>query len=161
MTMKPITSAVALSALTLMGVGLGGCQRHGELAANTQICTPFKAVTAGQVATPASGVVDAASPVDECVRRWSYSLASARDGADVVANAAVAACGGALSRWNQASLGQGGAGEQAVSLTTGEATNPMAEHSAFAQGRALLYVVQARAGHCAPPPAVNGTPAGT
>ena len=56
---------------------------------------------------------------------------------------------------------EGGAGEQAVSLTTGEATNPMAEHSAFAQGRALLYVVQARAGHCAPPPAVNGAPTGT
>jgi hypothetical protein len=66
-----------------------------------------------------------------------------------------------LSRWNQASLGQSAnSGEQALSLTTGQPTNPLAEHSAFAQGRALFYVVQARAGRCSPPPAKNGVPEG-
>jgi hypothetical protein len=36
----------------------------------------------------------------------------------------------------------------------------LAEHSAFAQGRALLYVVQARAGRCKAPPIENGAPTG-
>jgi hypothetical protein len=155
MKLVSLTSAVALMAL-----GLGGCERGGMV--NSQICTEFKTPAAGQTAVPASGVVDAASPVDECVRRWAYSLAGSRDGADVVAGAAVAACGATLSRWNQTGLSQGPAapGDQAVSLTTGEPTNAMAEHNAFAQARALLYVVEARAGHCAPPPATNGVPAG-
>jgi hypothetical protein len=151
-------SALLTGAVALMGLSLGACERGGMV--NSQICMPFKAVPAGQVATPASGVIDAASPVDECVRRWAYSLAGSRDSAEVVASAAVAACGATLSHWNQAGLGQAGAGDQAVSLTTGEPTNAMAEHNTFAQSRALLYVVEARAGHCAPPPATNGVPAG-
>jgi len=153
MKFASLTGAVALMAL-----GLSGCERGGMV--NSQICTEFKTPAAGQTAVPASGVVDAATPVDECVRRWAYSLAGSRDGADVVAGAAVAACGSTLSRWNQAGLGQPGPNDQAVSLTTGEPTNAMAEHNAFAQARALLYVVEARAGHCAPPPATNGVPAG-
>ncbi len=84
-----------------------------------------------------------------------------QDGAEIVAEAVVAACAPVLSRWNQASLGQtGNTGEQALSLTTGQPTNPLAEHSSFAQGRALFYVVQARAGRCKPPPVTNGVPAG-
>ena len=155
-------SIVMTGAVALLALSLGACERSGAMV-NRQICTTFKTTSGNQVAPAANGAVDAAAPVDECVRRWAYSLAGSRDGADIVANAAVAACGGALSRWNQAGLGQDApaGGEQAISLTTGEATNPMAEHNAFAQGRALLYVVQARAGHCAPPPAVNGAPTGT
>ncbi len=154
MKLAPLTGAVALMALSL-----GGCERG---MVNSQICTSFKTGGGAQAAAPASGAFDAASPVDECVRRWAYSLAGSRDGAEVVASAAVAACGATLSRWNQAGLSQGPSapGDQAVSLTTGEPTNAMAVHNTFAQDRALLYVVQARAGHCAPPPATNGVPAG-
>jgi len=36
----------------------------------------------------------------------------------------------------------------------------MTEHYVFAQGRALFYVVQARAGKCAAPPMTNGAPTG-
>jgi hypothetical protein len=75
-----------------------------------------------------------------------------------VAQATVAACTQALTRWNQQGLATGAApqqpGEQAQmapSLVNGQPTNPFAEHFAFAQNRALFYVVQARAGKCAAP----------
>jgi len=54
----------------------------------------------------------------------------------------------------------GAADAQAASLVTGEPTTPLAEHNSFAHNQALLYVVQARAGACAPPPATNGVPDG-
>jgi hypothetical protein len=130
---------------------------------NSKICADFKAANTAQAGVPAIGPADAATPVDECTRRWAYSLAGSRDSAEVVAEATVAACSAALSRWNQASLGQtppADGSEQALSLSTGQPTNPLAEHAAFAQGRALFYVVQARAGRCKPPPVVNGLPAG-
>ena len=104
---------------------------------------------------------DPAAPVDLCVRRWAYSLASSRDSADVVADAAVAACAPALAGWNQGSVGAPEGQEQATSLTTGQPTNAMAEHANFAHGQALLYVVEARAGRCKPPAVVNGVPVGT
>ena len=50
--------------------------------------------------------------------------------------------------------------EASASLITGEPTTPMAEHNNFAHARALFYVVQARAGNCAPPPAKDGVPEG-
>ncbi len=162
MNRTTLTAAVVLAAM-----GLSACSDHdGRLAANPKICADFKATNTSQTGVPAIAVADAASPVDECLRRWAYSLASARDHADVVGDAVVAACGGALSRWNQAGLGllgEAGAGGpvEALSLTTGQPTNAMAEHSAFARGRALFYVVQARAGHCSPPPTTNGVPTGT
>ncbi len=137
-------------------MGLTACDDHGRLAANTKICANFQPAS-GQAAAPA--LSDAAAPVDECLRRWAYSLASSRDTADVVADATVSACGSALTRWSQAALAQPQGGE-GLSLTTGQPTNPLAEHSAFARGRAVFYVVQARAGHCAPPPAANGAPTG-
>ena len=150
-------------AFALLAVGLSACNDGGRMV-NSQICTDFKATTGAQAPAAPGGIIDAATPVDECVRRWAYSLAGARDSADVVANAAVAACGAQLSRWNQAGLNQpaqaGGGQVEALSLATGEPTNPLAEHNAFANGRALLYVVQARAGRCAPPPATNGVPTG-
>jgi hypothetical protein len=149
------------AALALAAVGLSACGDHDGRRVNANICADFKTAATAQAGAPAA---DAASPVDECVRRWAYSLAGGRDSADVVAEATVAACGGALTRWNQAGLQQGQAGAdgpvQAISLSTGEPTNVLAEHAAFARGRALLYVVEARAGRCAPPPVVNGVPAG-
>jgi hypothetical protein len=69
-----------------------------------------------------------------------------------VADAVVAACSPSLASWNQSALATTGQNVQAPSLISGQPTNPVAEHYTFAQGRALFYVVQARAGHCAPPP---------
>lgn len=152
MIRKPVMAAVALATLAL-----AACENGHEAMSNPKICADFRN-NAGPGATAAS---DPSTPVDECARRWAYSLAGSRDGAEIVAEAVVAACAPVLSRWNQASLGQtGNTGEQALSLTTGQPTNPLAEHSSFAQGRALFYVVQARAGRCKPPPVTNGVPAG-
>lgn len=159
MNRKSLTAALALAAL-----GLSACNDHEGRMVNAKICADFKTNTA-QAGAPATAAADAASPVDECVRRWAYSLAGGRDSAEVVAEATVAACAPALSRWNQAGLTQqaqasAGGPVEPLSLATGEPTNPFAEHNAFAHGRALLYVVQARAGRCAPPPVVNGVPSG-
>ncbi len=98
--------------------------------------------------------------MDNCARRWAYSLAPSRDRADVVADAVVAACNAQLTGWNRASLGAPAGDGEAASLTTGQLTSPIQEHMGFLHNRALLYVVQARAGACAPPPATNGVPDG-
>lgn len=153
MIRKPVFAVLALAAL-----GLAACEDHAGAMANPKICADFKTS-----ANPgAAAAADPSTPVEECARRWAYSLAGSRDSAEIVAEAVVAACAPALSKWNQASLGQAtpASGEQALSLTTGQPTNPLAEHSAFTQGRALFYVVQARAGRCKPPPIENGAPTG-
>ena len=145
-----LTGAVALAAMALASCGPG---RDGTMI-NAGICADFKAPTA-----PVAATADAA-PVEDCLHRWAYSLAGGRDSAEVVADATAAACGAALGRWNEAALAQqGGAQPNALSLTSGQPTNALAEHAAFVHGRALFYVVQARAGRCAPPSATNGVPA--
>lgn len=151
MIRKPVMAIAALAVLAL-----AACDDRHDGVANSRICADFKA------APNVTAASDPSTPVEECARRWAYSLAGSRDSAEVVAEAVVAACAPVLSKWNQASLGQAApsAGEQALSLTTGQPTNPLAEHSAFAQGRALFYVVQARAGRCSPPPVKNGVPEG-
>ncbi len=151
MIRKPVVAVAALAVLAL-----AACDDRHDGVANPKICADFK------TAPGVTAASDPSTPVEECARRWAYSLAGSRDSAEVVAEAVVAACAPVLSKWNQASLGQAapGAGEQALSLTTGQPTNPLAEHSAFAQGRALFYVVQARAGRCSPPPVKNGVPEG-
>jgi hypothetical protein len=158
--MRPLTAPRAVT-LALATLALAACEDHGGTMVNSKLCPDFRPPSAG--APPAA--TDAAAPVDECVRRWAFSLAGSRDEAEVVANAAVAACGAALTRWNQASLNQpapdaSGAPAQTLSLDTGQPTNALAEHNAFAQRQALLYVVEARAGRCRPPPMVKGVPAG-
>ncbi len=150
-----MTRNFSLAGLCIAAVALGACSDHRGMASNPKVCADFKAKPA--VAMPGA---EGAGPVDECVRRWAYSLASSRDGAETVANAVVAACGGQLSRWNQQALNQPGAEVEATSVTTGLPTTPLAEHNAFTNSRALFYVVQARAGRCAPPPIVNGVPEG-
>jgi hypothetical protein len=151
MTFKSATAALVLSALML-----GACDGRHELAANSKLCPDFKVAKAAPIVAGAEG----ASAVDECVRRWAYSLASSHDDAATVADAAVAACNVQLARWNQQSLNQPGADIEGPSITTGQPTNPLAEHSAFTSGRALFYVVQARAGACPAPPITNGVPDG-
>jgi hypothetical protein len=146
----------AAAALTLAALSLGACEQHHEMAANPKVCADFKQTKAAPIAPGAEG----AAPVEECVKRWAYSLAGAHDASSVIAQAAMAACGPQLSRWNQQTLSQPGADIEANSITTGEPTTPLAEHNTFTASRALFYVVQARAGACAPPPITNGVPDG-
>ncbi len=157
--------------LCLAALGLSACEQDRPMAANRGICFDFRAArpassTAGTAGTAAAGTTlpavstDAGTAMDDCVRRWAYSLAPSRDIAQEVANAAVGACSRTLARWNEQSLSQTSAPQQAPSITTGELTSPLAEHNAYAHARALLYVVAARAGHCAPPPATDGAPQG-
>jgi hypothetical protein len=144
-------------ALCLAALSLSACERGPQnMASNGKICIDFK-----QAKAPLPGPgADGAAAVEQCVQRWAYSLAPSRDDADTVAEAAAAACQTQLSRWNQASLNQPGGEGDAASLITGQPTSPLAEHNAFSRSRALFYVVQARAGNCAPPTVVNGVPEG-
>jgi hypothetical protein len=144
------------AALCLVAFGLTACEEPRKTGGNAKICADFKAVRPA----PAVGSADGAAPLDECVRRWAYSLAPSRDDADAVAEAAVGACSSQLARWNQQTLNQPGSAGEATSITTGQPTTPLAEHNAFAHARALFYVVQARAGNCPAPPAVAGAPEG-
>jgi hypothetical protein len=150
-----MTRTTLAAALSLAALGLTACDQPRQAAANPKICVSFKEAKAAPLAA-----ADGAAPVEECVRRWAYSLAPSRDDADVVAEAVTAACSAHLSRWNQQTLNQPGAEGDATSITTGQPTTPLAEHNAFVHGRALFYVVQARAGSCAPPPAKDGVPEG-
>jgi hypothetical protein len=148
--------AAAAVLLTFAALSLGACEQRHEMAANPKLCVDFKQAKAAPIVPGAEG----AAPVEECVKRWAYSLAGAHDAAGTVAEAAMAACGVQLSRWNQQTLSQPGADIEADSITTGQPTTPLAEHNAYAASRALFYVVQARAGSCAPPPVTNGVPDG-
>ena len=155
----------AIAGLALAALSLAACD-DGRVKGNHALCYTFHTTSTTTTATtaPAAPATDltalAATPIDECLRRWAYSLAPSRDPADTVSDAVVAACTGDLARWNEQGLGQGGNSAEAPSITTGQPTNAMAEHNALAHGRALLYVVEARAGNCAPPPVTNGAPQG-
>jgi hypothetical protein len=159
---QTLISAAALSALAL-----AGCNDNGQaMPAVSGVCKPFPAAGANGAATntttPANALPanDPSAALDDCLHRWGYALAASTDPANIVANAALAACTPSLTAWNQQSMsaGGGGASVEAPSLLNGETTNPLAEHYSFAGARALFYVVQARAGHCAPPPLANGQP---
>jgi hypothetical protein len=151
-----------LMAITaLAAAGLAGCGQSGGKA-DSRICTPFPEAVASNANAPGapSPTADPAGAVDDCLHRWGYTLAVSPDTAEAVAQATVAACTPALTRWNQQGAATGAAPQQpdqaaqlAPSLLNGQPTNPFQEHYAYAQGRALFYVVQARAGKCAPPPA--------
>ena len=158
MRLAPLT-LTALAALTL-----SACGETNARSAAKGICTPFAPAAAQAVGGPAAlSASDPSAPVDDCLHRWAYSLAKSSDPAEAVAQATVAACAAPLSRWNQQGLapasGSSGDGQgEAVSLVTGQPTSAFVAHHEFAQDRALFYVVQARAGHCAPPPMTKGGP---
>lgn len=147
-------NAPRLGALVCTALSLAACSGAQERA-NSNICYDFKAKAAPIPAT------DLAGGVDDCARRWAYSLASSADDAESVADAVVGACHTPLIKWNQQSMGatEAPAGD-ATSIITGEATTPINEHMNFLRSRALLHVVQARAGNCTPPPAKDGLPEG-
>jgi hypothetical protein len=137
--------------------------------AGGKLCTPFPAAApaaapaAPGAAAPVAQPADSAGGVDDCLHRWGYALAASSDPAEATAQATVAACAATLSRWNQqamAPVNPTGADQPAPSLVTGEDTNAVAERYSYARGRALFYVVQARAGKCAAPPMANGAPVG-
>lgn len=160
-----LTAVLALSALALAACNDNDDRRGGS--GGARLCIPFAgALTAQGQATPATAPAGPSAAMDDCLHRWGYALAASADPADQVAGAVVAACMPALSRWNQQALaptaGPTGAAppSSAQSLITGEETNAMAERYRYAEGRALFYVVQARAGKCAAPPMTNGVPDG-
>ena len=167
----------AFAAIALAGVTLAACHHGGGAAygsTNGNLCKAFPSHDAN---TPAIAANDAAGAYDDCLHRWAYSLAPARDSAEIVAGAATAACAAALDHWNQQTLNQQaapgpvmpgqaqvpvggaepsqyqpGADQPGTDLGTGQPTDLITARSQFAQNRALFYVVQARAGGCAPPP---------
>jgi hypothetical protein len=146
--------------------------RAGMSSGDRRLCAPFPAVaqTSNQPQAPINALpvnplpitADPAAALEDCLHRWGYALAISPDEASQVATASVAACGSTLARWNQQTIAIGGRRRaiEAPSLLSGQPTTPIAEHFIFAQSRALFYVVQARAGKCAPPPISNGVPTG-
>jgi hypothetical protein len=145
-----MTRAILIAA-SAAALAVAGCQQGPKPVAG--VCKPFPAANAQP--NPADG----AAVTEDCLHRWAYTLAGGGDDAGTVAEAVTAACTAPLSRWNQQTLGAAaasGAPVAAPSLVTGEDTNPIAEHMNFAKGRALFYVVQARAGACKPPPRKAG-----
>jgi hypothetical protein len=162
-----LIATAALAALSL--AACNDTSRGGGMAsAGGKLCTPFAATpatpaTAPGVAAPVVPPTDTAAGVDDCLHRWGYALAASSDPAEAVAQATVAACAANISRWNQQAMtpvSPSGVDQQVPSLVTGEDTNAVAERYNYAQGRALFYVVQARAGKCSAPPMENGAPLG-
>jgi hypothetical protein len=149
---------------------LGACNRQGASADGTHLtltgskyCTPFPTATAssnatsGGLAAPAAAS-DPAAAFDDCIHRWGYALAPSRDPADVVAQASVEACNSILMNWSQQAMGQSGMSEAPMrgggqGMQQQQQPSPMAQQMHAAEGRALFYVVQARAGGCGAPPA--------
>ncbi len=140
--------------LALAAIGLTACSEPAGRA-NSKLCYDWKAPKTAAVGGDAN-----AAAVDDCARRYAYSLAASDDDAQTVADAVVAACTPQLTRWNQQTLSQGNAEGEATSIVTGQSTTPLGEHLSFADSRSLFYVVQARAGSCAAPPITNGVPDG-
>jgi len=152
------SSSPARAALALMlSAGLlAACSRTGGGEADARICTPFTttgATAASAPLTTAPGIAMAganAAAVDDCLHRWSYRLAASTDAADQVGKAAVQACGESLAAWNTEVMNSS-RGMEEMDPTTGRPIGPVERNDQFAQGKALFYVVQARAGHCALP----------
>ena len=155
-----------VAAATMATVVLTGCNRQaaaegGNITlAGGKYCTPFPSTAAASNAAvglaPATNA-DPAVAFDDCIHRWSYVLAPSRDPADVVAQASVEACSSILANWSQqiaqtsqleptrySPRGRG---------NTAQPPDPETQRMHSAEGRALFYVVQARAGGCAAPPA--------
>ncbi|HTI67631.1 MAG TPA: hypothetical protein VL460_08840 [Caulobacteraceae bacterium] len=139
-----------------MGLTAAGCADNNRQA-NAKVCTPFAAAPAANAADPtavSTAPGGEAAAFDDCLHRWGYKLAGSRDPAGDVAVAVMAACAPTLSHWNQSTLAAQppGTTDAAMSLVTGKEGNTPADRYEMGQGKAQFYVVQARAGNCAPPP---------
>ncbi len=161
MRTKMGVALVAATAALLTGCNRQAVTAGGNISlAGGKYCTPFP--TSPAAANAASGlapatVSDPAIAFDDCIHRWGYVLAPSRDPADVVAQASVEACSSILASWSQ-QIGQAAQAEPTSygargRSETAQAPNPEAQRMHAAEGRALFYVVQARAGGCAAPPA--------
>jgi hypothetical protein len=155
-----------VAAATMATVVLAGCNQQAATEGGNitlsggKYCTPFPA--AATATNAASGLAPVASSdpaiaFDDCIHRWSYVLAPSRDPADVVAQASVEACSSILANWSQ-QIAQTSQPEPAQYSPRGrteaaQAPDPQTQRMHAAEGRALFYVVQARAGSCAAPPA--------
>jgi hypothetical protein len=146
-----MTKAKIVAAVALAAAALAGCEARQAGVAVAGLCPDWKTAAVAS---------DPAAPVDNCAKRWAYTLAGGKDDAATVADAVVAACETALTRWNQASLAVPGPEGDALSIITGQPTNPQAEHYSFVQSRALMYVAAARAGRCSAPEVKDGVPVG-
>ena len=156
--MNPTLAIVGAGAAIALALGVSGCgdrtsaQGGGLTLTGSKYCTPFKAANTNVNTT----LSDPAASFDDCVHRWAYTLAPARDPADVVARASVDACGPILSAWNQQTLDQNPQPQPRRFESRGphqQQNNPLAQRMGMVESRALFYVVQARAAGCAPPPA--------
>jgi hypothetical protein len=162
-----IGAGLALAA----ALGLAGCNRGDgtrlALVGRTY-CTPFRSATTtanasnpnGQsgLATNAAAALPTGDPgaaLDDCVHRWAYTLAPSRDPADIVAHASIDACSAMVAAVSQPA----GPPPDSRDAAAQQAQNPVAQQMRATEGKALFYVVQARAAGCAPPPA-NSLPAG-
>jgi hypothetical protein len=123
----------------------------------SKYCTPFPTAVANTNTTGGLATAVASDPAvafDDCIHRWGYALAPSRDPADVVAQASVEACSAILTSWSQQAMSQS---PEPTSMSGGreaqQQPDPMQQRMHAAEGRALFYVVQARAGGCAAPPA--------
>ncbi len=172
-------------AAIVLAAGLTACNNSaagdGRLAlTGSAFCTPFQKAGAtptsnnqsGLAATPASTASDPGAAFDDCIHRWGYAMAPARDPADIVAHAAVDACGAQMNAWNQQVMAQSTQdqnpqyevppmsrrGRESLQMDQQQQQqNPqqqaLAQHMQIAEARSLFYVIQARAAGCAPPPA--------
>ena len=162
---KPLACLVT-TAVMAAAVGMSGCNRQAEAQTGTltltgsKYCSPFPSASTPSNATtglaPAANT-DPAVSFDDCIHRWGYALAPSRDPADVVAQASVEACSSILANWSQ-QISQTGAEPPQYSARGRRETqqappDPETQRMHAAEGRALFYVVQARAGGCAAPPA--------
>jgi len=149
------------SAAVAMTMTLSACNVHGSgdshlALAGKDYCTPFKAASTSSTASTglaAPTVADPGAAFDDCVHRWSYTLAPARDPADVVAQASVDACGPALTAMSQQTPSQPSDAAPDDQGQPSGASGAVAQQMRMAEAKALFYVVQARAAGCAPPPA--------
>jgi hypothetical protein len=158
-----LVATVTMAAAT----GLAGCNRQAAAQTGTltltgsKYCSPFPSTSTPSNATtglaPAANT-DPAVSFDDCIHRWGYALAPSRDPADVVAQASVEACSSILANWSQQIAAQSGAEPAQYSVRGRRQAqqappDPETQRMHAAEGRALFYVVQARAGGCAAPPA--------
>jgi hypothetical protein len=98
------------------------------------LCAPIPPVRE----KPAENAYEQAIQRDECIHRYAYLFARARDDADAVVGAVIGACRGPIDR-SATMLGAGDPQAERWYLT---------EMERVARERALYRVIQARAGHC-------------
>jgi hypothetical protein len=161
--MNSTISIIGAGALMAASAILSGCSQsadaqNGLTLTGSKYCSAFKA-SSDTTSTAAlnAALSDPAGAFDDCVHRWGYTLAPARDPAYVVAQAAVDACGPILSAWSQ----QAGQPQNAPSPRYDrrgaeqqtQQPSPEQQQMRQAESKALFYVVQARAAGCQPPPA--------